>query len=69
MEKKCEGLCSRNDGCKGEVKSVKVEGHWLMEPLFFDYCEEAIETDRARGWTVTILDDEEAEQTEKEDKE
>lgn len=69
MEKKCEGECSRYHECKGEVKSVKVEGHWLMEPLFFDYCEEAIETDRAHGWIVTVLDDEEVEQTEKEDKE
>lgn len=68
MEKKCEGTCSSYHECKGKVRSVKVEGHWLMEPLFFDYCEEAIETDRMHGWTVTIIEDEEVEHAE-EDKE
>lgn len=68
MEKKCEGVCSSYGECRGEVKAVKVEGHGFVAPFFFDYCEEAIETDRAHGWTVTVLDDEEVEQAE-EDKE
>lgn len=48
---KCEGNCSIENTCKGEVRSVHVSGKgWDKVP--YDYCETAIEYDRNNGYTV-----------------
>jgi hypothetical protein len=53
---KCEGSCEEH---KGDVKKVKVyEDDYSGRTWFFDYCQEAIEEDKRRGFTVEILPDE-----------
>ena len=51
---KCEGTCLREGECSGEVKEVIVSGNGFSGPLFFSYCDTAIEVDRANGFLVEI---------------
>ena len=52
---KCQGECSEQDKCVGEVKKVRVvEG--LKDWGKFYYCDYAIQTDRDNGFTVMILE-------------
>jgi hypothetical protein len=54
---KCEGNCTEDNGLhKGDVRTVIVTDK--NRSFKFNYCEEAIEEDRRRGFTVTVIDDE-----------
>ena len=56
----CDGICSINGTCKGEVRSVEVTGEgmgWWEDFLFeFYYCETAIKSDREDGFIVKVLE-------------
>jgi len=54
MKLKCEGGCFEDRTCLGEVVTVHVE-HPNHDWGNFNYCQTAIEEDRSRGLTVTIL--------------
>ena len=49
---KCQGMCSLEGTCSGEVKAVSVKFGAKDWGMFF-YCDTAIETDREHGFTVT----------------
>ncbi len=49
---KCEGTCSAEGLCAGEVKKVEVSGNGWIAPWVFNYCETAIAVDTAHGFTV-----------------
>jgi hypothetical protein len=56
-ELKCEGNCIEDFGeHKGTVKEVIVSGI-TFKPMTFNYCENAIEEDTRRGFTVEIKED------------
>lgn len=51
---KCEGSCIENYGShKGDVKEVLVSSE-QWQPMTFFYCENAIDEDIKRGFTVII---------------
>lgn len=53
MEIRCEGACEiRNGGHVGNIYPVYVLG-WGR----FNYCERAIQEDRANGFDVEIIDE------------
>ena len=52
MKTKCEGSCKEH---KGEVKKVHVKSYTVKWGSFY-YCDEAIEEDKRRGFSV-IEDD------------
>ena len=56
FEHECEGVCSRDGECRGEVEKVTVL--WNNKPIDFWYCQTAIEEDRERGFEVTIKEEE-----------
>lgn len=48
----CEGECSREGLCFGEVRYVTVTGNGFKWPFYFSYCQEAREEDERRGFVV-----------------
>ena len=57
FKNQCDGHCSVEGTCKGDVKRVVVSGgHWAAQK--FNYCAEAIRRDKASGFTVLKTEDE-----------
>lgn len=54
---KCEGECSREGTCIGQVKKVLVSGNGFKEPFKFNYCETAVKEDEKRGFVVEFVDE------------
>lgn len=60
MAFKCEGLCNdlTSEGCRGTIKTVIVNqgitNNYQCKNWEFDYCDNAIETDRKNGFRVKI---------------
>jgi hypothetical protein len=52
---KCDGECSRENRCKGDVRSVLVLGNGFTEEFQFNYCETAIQEDREHGFDVAVV--------------
>ena len=55
----CDGLCKEH---RGRVRPVKCYQLMDRSPWRFHYCEEAIQEDRRRGFTVETEDEEETNQ-------
>ncbi len=51
----CEGSCEQ---CRGDVRRVKVSSVKFLAPWYFNYCQDAIDTDERDGFTVEVLSDE-----------
>jgi hypothetical protein len=59
---KCDGECSKiegDDGCRGDVKKVHVSGNGFKKPFEFNYCQEAIDEDLNRGFSVDVISEQE----------
>jgi len=48
----CDGRCQSDGDCKGEVKPVLVWGRGFVEPMKFNYCEVAIDSDKGNDYFV-----------------
>ena len=51
----CDGRCSINQGCVGEIQRVRVSGrgeYWGE----FNYCQTAIDIDRGNGLIVKVIE-------------
>lgn len=57
LKNKCYGRCNEHlTGCDAEeIVHVKVFGHGQVDPWEFNYCKDAINTDRKNGFTVEIV--------------
>lgn len=55
---KCQGECSKENLCEGEVKEVFVSGNGFHKPFNFTYCEVAIKEDERRGFLVEEKEEE-----------
>jgi hypothetical protein len=54
---KCEGECSRENKCIGDVRRVHVRNNRLTRPFEFNYCEIAIEEDERSGFHVEVIEE------------
>ena len=53
----CDGGCLINGDCKGDVRKVRVIGPDVVDYGCFNYCETAIEKDKANGFFVDELNE------------
>jgi hypothetical protein len=54
--RKCEGACSSQGICEGDVKRVSVESSDGKKWGEWDYCKIAIEVDTLNNYTVEIIE-------------